>query len=313
MIEIVAIDNRTAESELLRLAADFALGRLFLPKQQKKLRVTFEVTGVEQAQPITRAQLAAKPGLFKAARFHYDGRLSVMHGFDVALSQLMHEMVHISQVVNGRYQLVAKTRKIEGEKHKIYRARWQGKKAGVIDDVPWQERPWEQEASTVGAQLAQEFMHVIYGQQNNFEAQGTKKTLRLYPLVLSIPQAVSATADATPVPEPVIPDTVMPEPEMPEPEMHEPFFGSPAADMPLDNTAVQSDDVFADIDAILAAETGTTDPADPPFAAPPSFDDAPAGGEKPTYVMGVAEPRMLKLSILEAKKRELKARGLLEK
>ena len=132
MIEVIAIDGREAEAGLLRLAGDFARLRLFSSKQAKKLNVTCEVAGMHPARPISRDALMAKAGLFKSAKFHYHYTVSVASGFEVALMQFMHEFVHISQVIHGRYQLSVKRVKRDGEKQRLYFARWLGKKQDLL-------------------------------------------------------------------------------------------------------------------------------------------------------------------------------------
>lgn len=337
MIEVVAIDNRTAEADILRLAASFAQDRLFVAKQRKKLTVLIEVTGLGSPQPVSRAQLATKPGLFKGSRFQFDLTASVAHGLEMGVLQIMHEMTHLSQVVNNRYQLTPKKVKIDGERQSAFAARWLGKKQGLVDDQPWQDRPWEQEASLTGNQLAAEFMAMIQGQQVSFPAQGAKKELRLYDVAFALPEMPAPQmVSPLPTPESVMPESGMPESGMPE------SVRSAVADHSASPQS-QDDDLMADIDAILAAdgtqsqsleEAPAMSDANALFGAPlgvPSFDmpsevlaadplpsaeseaELPMEADKKTFVLGVAEPRILKAHILATKRQELAKRGLLEK
>lgn len=355
MIEVVATDNRNAEAELLRLAGDFGQSRLFTAKQAKGLHIVVEVSGDGPPRPIARTQLMAKAGMFRASKFTCDFAVSLMHGFEMAVLQMMHELVHIAQVTNNRYQISSTKKKIKGEKVTLYQARWCGKKAGVIDDVDWQERPWEQEAAVMGEQLSAELMAMLYGTQSEFPAQGGKKDLRLQPFAFSLPAMPEAPA------MPAIP--AMPEepafvPAPPAADFDMPAMNVPTGDMPAgdisESNAVDDAALFADIDALLAEDKAdqtsagdSAGPDAPAFDAPafdaPAFDapafDAPAfdtpapdmagpdaldealladtlGAEadvQETYVLGIAEPRQLKLAVLEAKQRELAERGLLEK
>ena len=329
MIEVVAIDNRNAEAELLRLAAQFAEQRLLQPKQKKRLISVVEVTGEGAPRPTSRAQMAQKPGLFKSSKFHFDCAVSLVHGFEVAVLQLMHEFVHHAQIINNRYQLAAKTIKKDGEKHVVFQARWLGKKQGLIDDIAWQDRPWEQEASRLGEQLAGEFTALLHGTQSQFAAIGSKKELRLYDVSLALPMMAAPSAPQTSAPQTSAPQTSAPQTSAPLAPMIEP--PAPAMAIP-DNGATQQtpDDIFGDIDALLSADISQNAPAEsdmkpaldfafgtpqldqPSFDAPSSYDDHLSGDEKRTYVAGIAEPRHLKLSVLESKRRELQARGLLE-
>ena len=342
MIEVVAIDNRGAEAELVRLASNFAESRLFTRQQKKRLRFVVEVTGTASPAPIAREQLARTPGLFKSSQYHFTATISLLHGFDSVILQLMHELVHISQIINNRYQISAKKRKQNGVKQLSYQAKWLGKKAGFIDDTPWQERPWEQEAATVGERLASEFMAFIYGTQNSFTPQGHEKgagkMLRLYQMAIALPIALPTSQAASIIPEAPMPEAPifdefssgrnLTEPTIPD--IGAAPFGAPEVD-----NGAQSDDILADIDALLSADAIATEQDAPPvnavydedmFGAVPVFDgmsqdmlegseqasEKAASDEKQTYVRGIAEPRILKLSVLEAKRQELAERGLLE-
>ena len=149
----------------------------------------------------------AKAGLFKSSQFHYHYRVSVAHGFETALMQFMHEFVHISQVIHCRYQLAQKRVKRNGEKQQLIQARWLGKKAGFVDDIEWQERPWEAEAAQVSAQLSEEFMAMVYGTQSEFAPQKAKKQLPLHHVSFALPNFAS-------MPEATMPEAAMPDPMM---------------------------------------------------------------------------------------------------
>ena len=338
MIEIVAIDNRTAEAELLRMAADFAQSRLFAPKQAKRIAVVVEVSGDEPARPTTREQLAQKAGLFRSAKYHYVFCVSVAHGFEAAVLQMMHELVHIAQITTLRYQLKSSVKKIDGTKQTIWHARWCGKKAGIIDDIAWHERAWEQEAVAIGEQLSSEFLSFIYGTQGTFEAQGGKKDLRLHPVSIALPDMPApdqmpvdkALADEG-LPDITTPFDVAPDvssAEMPiadqevpvAPSFDAPSFDAPAFDAPqmardesapqADFAPVDDDALIADIDALLSQDETRPSQA---MAPEEMTEEMPEEAMQETYVAGFAAPRMLKLSVLEAKQKELAERGLLEK
>lgn len=347
MIEIVAIDNRKAEAELLRMAADFAQSRLFAPKQAKRIAVVVEVSGDEPARPTTREQLAQKAGLFRSAKYHYVFCVSVAHGFEAAVLQMMHELVHIAQITTMRYQLKSSVKKIDGTKQTIWHARWCGKKAGIIDDIAWHERAWEQEAVAIGEQLSSEFLSFIYGTQGTFEAQGGKKDLRLHPVSIALPDMPAP--DQMPVDEALVgealadeglPDITTPfdvapdvsSAEMPiadseipaAPSFDAPSFDAPAFDAPqmardesapqADFAQVDDDALIADIDALLSQDETPPSQALVPEELPEEIsEDVPEEATQETYVAGFAAPRMLKLSVLEAKQKELAERGLLEK
>ena len=293
-------------------------------------------------------------------------------GFEAGLLQMMHELVHISQIATGRYALAGKAKKHNGEKVIIWRAHWCGKKAGVIDDMAWHERPWEQEAVAISELLSQEFLGFIYGAQNQFDAQGGKKELRLYPVSLSLPEMPPQVQPISHQPEahqPVLQEQPLAaaepyeaQPIMPAqplestlgeaPALDVPGFDAPGFDAPgfapssdqgtishdsSDSAAMADDALLADIDALLSKDAQISEDAQisgassvdapafdapsfdaPPFDAPP-FDteqgapDSLSEATQETFVTGFAVPRILKLSVLEAKQKELAARGLLEK
>lgn len=294
MIEVIAIDGREAEAGLLKLAGDFACLRLFSSKQAKKLNVTCEVAGMHPARPISREALMAKAGLFKSAKFHYHLTVSVAQGFEVALMQFMHEFVHISQVIHDRYQLSVKRVKRDGNKQQLYVGRWLGKKAGFIDDIDWQERPWEQEAVQKGEQLTQEFMAMIYGQQAEFEAQKGKKQLTFHHVAFALPDMASA---------PDMTSNMMAGPSMtafdPAPSVsHDDRGLGQVPEMPVEQPLQPS----------------LSDPMMPAMPATPV--DAPPQGQiemVKCYVQGIDSPRHLNIERLQAKRQELQERGLLEK
>ena len=346
MIELVAIDNRKAEAELLRMAADFAQSRLFAPKQAKRIAVVVEVSGDEPARPTTRDQLVQKAGLFRSAKYHYVFCVSVAHGFEAAVLQMMHELVHIAQITTLRYQLKSSVKKIDGTKQTIWHARWCGKKAGVVDDIAWHERAWEQEAVAIGEQLSREFLSFIYGTQGTFEAQGGKKDLRLHPVSIALPEMPSPDqmlpdqmlvgempADeglpviATPfdiAPDVSSADMTIADSEGPvAPSFDAPTFDSPQmagdksapqgdfaqVDDQMDDQ-VDDDALIADIDALLSQDETLPSQAE---AQAEAQEQASEEATQETYVAGFAAPRMLKLSVLEAKQKEFAERGLIEK
>ena len=350
MIEVVAIDNRKAEADLLRLAADFAQSRLFKPKQALLCHLVIEVASDSAPRPTSRAQLMQKRGLFRSAHYHFDFGVSLAYGFDTALLQMMHELVHIAQKITGRYQLSRKIKKINGEKQPVYSARWCGKTAGVIDEIAWQNRQWEQEAVRYSEQLCSEFMSFIYGAQSAFAGQGGKKDLPLYPLSLSLPPLPEMPAQEMPAQETPIadvpiadvpetdftiadsmpdnaPDNVITDDMIADVMAPAPIADTPIADAPYAGAAVDDAALFADIDAMLAGDAKPDISSD--FASDPALDaaidaaspdfgsDAAEEAIQPTVietdVKGFAVPRQLKLSVLDAKRKDFAARGLLQK
>ena len=286
MIEIIAIDNQTAQADLLRLAASFFESRLFSSKQQKQFHMVVEVSGSMPPRPISREQLAKKPGLFKSAKYQFDCAVNVAQGFEMALSQFTHELIHASQIINNRYEIMLKPTKKDGVKQKLYHAKWMGKKCGVIDDMIWESRPWESESVIASQQLSTEFFALINGQQSHFPAQGQKKDLKFLAMQLSmppIPQAAPAPMAAPPMAQqpaqmpaqmaamtsaaaPMAPPSEMANQDMAVTDMPvDPFTGAEATDKP----AMDDDELAALIAAPEASSFGEVVP--PPEM--PSSDD----------------------------------------
>ena len=257
MIEIIVIDNQTAQADLLRLAASFFESRLFSPKHQKQLHMVVEVSGAMPPRPISREQLAKKPGLFKSAKYQFDCAVNVAQGFEMALSQFTHELVHASQIINNRYEIMLKPTKKEGVKQKLYHAKWMGKKCGVIDDMIWESRPWESESVIASQQLSTEFFSLINGQQSHFPAQGQKKDLKFLAVQLSMP----------PIPQ------AAPAPMAPPPIAQQP------AQMPIQNSA-QMPDINSAPQSALPQEMANQDMMKQEMAmadrAMPDMPDIPA-------------------------------------
>ena len=355
MIDVVAIDNRHAETELLRLAGQFALSRFFSAKQQKKLHIVVEVSGIQPAMAVTRDQLMAKPGLMKAAKYHFHFTVNVAQGFEMALSQMMHELVHLSQIVNNRYHITSKKQKINGEKQLTYHAKWLGKKQGVIDHIEWDQRPWEREAVLTGEQVAHEFMQFVQGQQAVFPAQGQKKDCQLYevsmamaplaPLPVAVPQEMMPQEMMAPEmpPQEMMPQEMMPQdavgqmPNQVPNQVPDEVTDDQLIDDLLSNDAVSGDVVLGADDAALSSPSfdaptsdfGATGDFGVPFEAPDfaasdamvadvsHSDEMPNQSapnqsvpDKKVFVLGVPEARILKASALQAKREELRKRGL---
>ena len=223
MIEVTSIDARPGEAEIVTLMAGYMAARLFTPRQRRTLSVIIDLTGQPVRVPVTRAMLGPqKSGLGTRPPKQFEMTVSTAAGIRDAAEIVAHELLHISQAVNGRLLIKPAKRKINGVKRTVDTARWMGGKPVVIDELAWQNRPWEIEACHWQTSLVTEFLMLTTGQYAEQPVQAPKKKqLALYPVK---------------VPAPVM----MPRSQGPE------FAPMPAMDAPaMDASAVSADPVAA--------------------------------------------------------------------
>ena len=194
MVEVNSIDSVPGEAELLSYAADYFAVRLFTPRQRKRLNVLIDVTREPLRVPVTRAMLGPqKAGLGKTPPTLFEMTVSTAGGIRDAAEIIAHEMLHISQAVNGRLLIVAKKIKISGRKMVVDRARWMGGKPVIMDDLAWHLRPWEIEACRWQGLLVDEFLGLATGQAAEQPVQSPKRRqLALYPVNVASPAFVPA-------------------------------------------------------------------------------------------------------------------------
>ena len=124
---------------------------------------------------------------------------------------IAHELLHISQVTNGRLVLNRKTKKIDRQRKKVELARWMGGKPVIIDQLPWHTRPWEIEACHWQVELVDEFLTLASGSQPFLQLQKPGKQ-RLALLAASLPAAAVANGHDKGAGEPILVDDVVSSP-----------------------------------------------------------------------------------------------------
>ena len=191
MIEVSSIDAIPGESEILTLMANYMTERLFTKRQRRSLTVFIDVTRESVREPVTRRMLGPqKAGLGNRAPTNFEMTVSTGAGLRDAAEVIAHELLHISQAVNGRLLITEKTKKINGIKKKVDLARWMGGKPIMMDELAWHQRPWEIEACGWQGQLVTEFLMLTTGQSVDQPVQSPKrKQLALYPV--SVPAPIS--------------------------------------------------------------------------------------------------------------------------
>lgn len=206
MIEVNSIDAGPGEVEILTLAANYVAGRLFTARQQKSLMILIDVTRQAVRAPVTRAMLAPQKSVLSSKRPNFfEMTVSTTASIRDAAEVIAHELMHISQAINGRLVISAKTKKINRRRQTIESARWMGGKPVVIDELAWHNRPWEVEACHWQTILVNEFLQMSMGQPVDQPVQKPKKQqLALYSVVVPIaaapvPQEPAFSADTRPV------------------------------------------------------------------------------------------------------------------
>ena len=191
MIEVSSIDAIPGESEILTLMANYMTERLFTKRQRRSLTVFIDVTRESVREPVTRRMLGPqKAGLGTRAPTNFEMTVSTGAGLRDAAEVIAHELLHISQAVNGRLLITKKTKKINGFKKKVDLARWMGGKPIMMDELAWHQRPWEIEACGWQGQLVTEFLMLTTGQSVDQPVQSPKrKQLALYPVSVPAPMS----------------------------------------------------------------------------------------------------------------------------
>ena len=191
MIEVSSIDAIPGESEILTLMANYMTERLFTKRQRRSLTVFIDVTRESVREPVTRRMLGPqKAGLGTRAPTNFEMTVSTGAGLRDAAEVIAHELLHISQAVNGRLLITEKTKKINGVKKKVDLARWMGGKPIMMDELSWHQRPWEIEACGWQGQLVTEFLMLTTGQSVDQPVQSPKrKQLALYPVSVPAPMS----------------------------------------------------------------------------------------------------------------------------
>jgi len=194
MVEVNSIDSVPGEAELLAFAADYFAARLFTARQRKSLNVLIDVTREPLRVPVTRTMLGPqRAGLGTRTPTLFEMTVSTAGGIRDAAETVAHEMLHISQAVNGRLLIAAKKIRIDGRKTVVDRARWMGGKPVIMDDLAWHLRPWEIEACHWQGLLVEEFLGMATGQAADQPVQSPKRRqLALYPVKVASPAIVPA-------------------------------------------------------------------------------------------------------------------------
>ncbi len=166
----------------MQLLTAYLSDRLFTPRQRKSMQIFVDLTRAAVRVPVTRSMLMPRrSGLRTIAPGSFEMTVSTAAGIRDAGEVLAHEMIHISQVMNGRLALSRATKKVNGTKATVDLARWMSGKPVIIDQLEWRHRPWEIAACHWQVILGDEFLTLAGGNQPDQQLQKTgKKHLALF-------------------------------------------------------------------------------------------------------------------------------------
>ena len=281
MIQVSAIDVSPAEVELLQQAAHLLEARLFPKKTNKKFQFAVELTRQPYRQPISRDQLVGRSGLSYKPPKKFNAVVSLAGGLSDAIETLAHELIHIAQVRAGRLKITRK--KIRKQKITLHRAKWLKEKPVMIDEVMWQQRPWEIEACRWQVLLRDDVVALMSGLPRDLLTQKGKTELGLYtaPLLAPLQQVAGSAPQAMPQATPQqmqpqqMPPQHMPPQHMQPQHMPPETMSSP----PSDNGASQPAPVPEPVPvpaAVVASQPANSmpSPAQPEMPQKPSYPTA---------------------------------------
>lgn len=296
----------------MQLLTAYLSDRLFTPRQRKSMQVFVDLTREAVRVPVTRAMLMPRRlGLRTIAPSSFEMTVSTAVGIRDAGEVLAHEMIHISQVMNGRLVLNRATKKVNDTKATVDLARWMSGKPVIIDQLEWCHRPWEIEACYWQTILVDEFLTLAGGNQPVQQLQKTgKKHLALFKVALPVsqvvranpePQADDAPADMTPAtPHPGAPaDMNMPQ-----------LDGTAALDLNLNGPDLNGSGANG---AQINGSCLNGSPANGSGTNGHHSDTSILASDDVMQIIvpGLESPRPLHLDSLVAKRQDLQQRGLL--
>ena len=212
MYKVNVIDAVPGEVEVLRLMTGYLGDRLFTPRQRASLDITINATRRPIRVPISRDMLLPqKAGFGLGPPTAFEMTVSTAAGIRDAGQVIAHELLHVSQVTNGRLVFNRKTKKIDRQRKTVELARWMGGKPVIIDQLPWHTRPWEIEACHWQVLLVDEFLTLASGSQPFLQLQKPGKQ-RLALLAASLPAVAVANGHDKGAGEPILVDDVVSSP-----------------------------------------------------------------------------------------------------
>lgn len=307
MYKVNVIDTVSGEAEVLRLLTGYVAERLFTPRQRASLDIIINATRRAVRVPVSRAMLLPqKSGFGSRPPTAFTMTVSTAAGIRDAGQVIAHEMLHISQVINGRLVLSRKTRKIDRQKMKVELACWMGGKPVIVDQLPWHTRPWEIEACHWQALLVDEFLTLASGNQPFLQLQKPGKQ-RLALFAANLPAVAAAHGRDKDLAGPILADNA---------KNGQCANGSGANGDTVNGHTVKGFDISSyGINGHAGngySGNGHAGPESVPNGHTPASEAADlADGMLQITVPGLDTPRALEQGALVAKRQDLQSRGLL--
>jgi hypothetical protein len=307
MYKVNVIDTVSGEAEVLRLLTGYVAERLFTPRQRASLDIIINATRRAVRVPVSRAMLLPqKSGFGSRPPTAFTMTVSTAAGIRDAGQVIAHEMLHISQVINGRLVLSRKTRKIDRQKMKVELACWMGGKPVIVDQLPWHTRPWEIEACHWQALLVDEFLTLASGNQPFLQLQKPGKQ-RLALFAANLPAVAAAHGRDKDLAGPILADNA---------KNGQCANGSGANGDTVNGHTVKGFDISSyginGHDGNGYSGNGHAGPESVPNGHTPASEAADlADGMLQITVPGLDTPRALEQGALVAKRQDLQSRGLL--
>lgn len=301
------IDTVSGEAEVLRLLTGYVAERLFTPRQRASLDIIINATRRAVRVPVSRAMLLPqKSGFGSRPPTAFTMTVSTAAGIRDAGQVIAHEMLHISQVINGRLVLSRKTRKIDRQKMKVELACWMGGKPVIVDQLPWHTRPWEIEACHWQALLVDEFLTLASGNQPFLQLQKPGKQ-RLALFAANLPAVAAAHGRDKDLAGPILADNA---------KNGQCANGSGANGHTVKGFDIRSYGINGHAgnghDGNGYSGNGHAGPESVPNGHTPASEAADlADGMLQITVPGLDTPRALEQGALVAKRQDLQSRGLL--
>ena len=307
MYKVNVIDTVSGEAEVLRLLTGYVAERLFTPRQRASLDIIINATRRAVRVPVSRAMLLPqKSGFGSRPPTAFTMTVSTAAGIRDAGQVIAHEMLHISQVINGRLVLSRKTRKIDRQKMKVELACWMGGKPVIVDQLPWHTRPWEIEACHWQALLVDEFLTLASGNQPFLQLQKPGKQ-RLALFAANLPAVAAAHGRDKDLAGPILADNA---------KNGQCANGSGANGDTVNGHTVKGFDISSyginGHDGNGYSGNGHAGPESVPNGHTPASEAADlADGMLQITVPGLDTPRALEQGALVAKRQDLQSLGLL--
>jgi hypothetical protein len=163
MLEFETHNIEPPLAELGEAASRYFHDRLIAPEKRTEIVITLRLISDDMSNDRNTTNglqqgdmLAIKKQGKPAPPDHFDVLIRRQDDVLDTMLTLAHEWIHLAQVASGRFMLHGALPK-PGKTEK-YTAQWLGHKIGLLDQIPYTDRPWELEANEWQHKLVEEFV-----------------------------------------------------------------------------------------------------------------------------------------------------------